>query len=427
MNQRLRIACYGFVEKNSGSVASANFLILEELLKRGWQIDFYSWRVFPKPQDLFQYHNFRYFEIPDKSWLRAFLTRLPRPLSQFLEKTLYPLAHLLFVYDSDNKVMRQEILSNHHSDKYDLLLFLGLYAPFRIEDIPVIAWAQAPPQTEWFFIRKLRNQIMELCGLVLYLKLTIFYFGRSFRARKEVKNSDVLIVGSQWSKEQLVLYGVPGDSIWSLPFPIDIDAFRGDCAISEPKRRDTKVFLWLGRCDPRKKLDLMLQAYRLLLKERQDVRLRIIGKMGYAEGYKKLIEQFEFPDYLDYQPFIERVKVKELMAQCDILIQPSEGENFGSSVAEAMCCGLPVIVGPTNGTKDYISSSSFVFSAYEPESLKKTMVQAIQAVEQDRDGLAIDARKTAEKNFNISRVVNCLEEIFQKALNSRSDKAGGRS
>ncbi len=121
------------------------------------------------------------------------------------------------------------------------------------------------------------------------------------------------------------------------------------------KQTDTKVFLWLGRSEPRKRLDLLLEAYGLLLQGRQDVRLKIIGGFVWASGYKQLIDRFEYPEYLKYQPSIDRAKVPELMAQCDMLIQPSEGENFGFSVAEALCCGLPVIVGPTNGTKDFIS------------------------------------------------------------------------
>jgi glycosyltransferase involved in cell wall biosynthesis len=104
------------------------------------------------------------------------------------------------------------------------------------------------------------------------------------------------------------------------------------------------------------------------------------------------------------------------MAQCDILIQPSEGENFGSSVAEALCCGLPVIVGSTNGTKDYISPSSFVFEEYNSESLAKIMLEAIEAVEQNKEKLALEARQTAEKNFSVSRVVDCLEKIFQETM-----------
>jgi glycosyltransferase involved in cell wall biosynthesis len=406
----LKIACYGYVEKNVGSVVGANFLILEELLKRGFQIDFYGWKGFTEPKELFKYKNFYYIAIPDRSLLRAFLKILPSALSN----TIYSVAYLLFIYHSDNQVTRKEIIVNHQIKKYDLLIFLGLYSPFKIEDIPVISWAQGPPQTEWLFIQKLKKNIISLCGIVLYLKLLVFYAFKLRRVKAEVRNSDILICGSQWSKDQIISYRVKSEAVRVLPYPIDTELFNFDSSFQ--RKRDYKVFLWLGRCDPRKRLDLLLEAYALIMKKRSDVRLKIIGDLRYAKGYKKLIDNFEFSNYLEYQPSIERSQVPKLMAQCDILIQPSEGENFGSSVAEALCCGLPVIVGSTNGTKDYISSSSFIFEDYNSESLKKTMLQAIQAIEQDRGKLALEARQTAEKNFSVSRVVDCLEDIFQETL-----------
>ncbi|WP_243664289.1 hypothetical protein [Rhodothermus marinus] len=38
----MRIACYALVEQHAGSVASANYLILEELLRRGHQVDLFA-------------------------------------------------------------------------------------------------------------------------------------------------------------------------------------------------------------------------------------------------------------------------------------------------------------------------------------------------------------------------------------------------
>ena len=416
MDQPLRIACHGWVGKQSGSVASANFLILEELLKRGFQIDFYGWKDFVEPEELDKYSNYRYIAIPDRSQLRAFFNLLPNTLSKILFRAIYPLAHLLFVYHADNRVLYHEILTRNQSTEYDLFLCLGLYAPFKLENIPVISWIQGPPKTNWFYIKKSKEKLVSLCGPILYLKLMVFYLIRDLRARAEVRNSEFLIAGSQWSKEQLVSFGVPAHAVFALPYPIDTNYFQRTNSSSIRKVDDTKVLLWLGRSEPRKRLDLLLEAYALLLKERQDVHLKIIGGFGWAEGYKKLIEQFEFPGHLEYQPSVDRLKVPELMSQCDILIQPSEGENFGSSVAEALCYGLPVIVGSTNGTKDYISPSSFIFDSYEPESLKQTMLKAIQAIEADREKLAVEARQTAEKNFSIPRVVDSLEDILQAAL-----------
>lgn len=410
MNKHLTIACFGMVEKNAGSGVGAHFLTLEELLKRGVQIDFYSTKNFPFPPELLKYNNFKHFQVN-------------QPFLASLADFIYGANNILFVRYSQEKLLKKKILETHQPKKYDLLLCLQWRPLFKIEDIPLIAWAPGPKQTQIHFIRKLRKTIISLCGISLYIKLEIFYnFFRAGAASIEYSKMDILICGSQWSKEQLiekdriVKYGLEPKSVKVLPYPVDINFFKFNSPRPNKKRSDNKVFLWLGRSEPRKRLDLLLDAYTLLLQERQDVQLKIIGRFGWAPGYKKLLDRFEFPEYLEYQPCVDRAKVPELMAQCDILIQPSEGEDFGFSVAEALCCGLPVIVGSTNGTKDFISSSSFVFEDYTPECLKKNMLEAIEAVEQEREKLALDARETAEKNFNVSNIVDSLESIIQEAI-----------
>ena len=404
MSKNLKIACYGFVEKNAGSGSGARFAILEELLKREVQVDFYSIKNFTYLQDFLEYQNFKHFYVK-------------RPFIASLADSIQGANNLLFIRDLQSRLLREKIFYNHQNEKYDLLMSLGYHSEFQLEDVPVISWLQGPPQSQWYFIQKLRKKIISLCGISLYIKLKAFYALKARQIKSKIFCSDILICGSQWSKDRLIEYGFKPKNVKALSYPIDLNFFKLINSHSNEKR-DSKVFLWLGRSEPRKRLDLLLEAYGLLLQERQDVKLKIFGGFAWAQGYKNLIDQFKFPEYIEYQPFINKAKVPELMAQSDVLIQPSEGENFGFSVAEALCCGLPVIVGSTNGTKDYISSSSFIFSEYTPESLKETMLKVIEAIECDRRELSTDARKTAEENFDISHIVDSLENIFQEAINS---------
>jgi glycosyltransferase involved in cell wall biosynthesis len=229
---------------------------------------------------------------------------------------------------------------------------------------------------------------------------------------RKIENSDVLICSSQWSRQSIIDYGISPEKVKSLPFPLDLDLFNPDQRVYDSATRKKRL-LWLGRLDPRKRLDLMIDAYRLLLKERQDVHLKIIGSFRHYAGYKALIDNFEFPEQIAYEPVIDRVDVPALLQQSDLLIQASEGENFGFSVAEALSCGLPVVVGPTNGTKDFISDSSFVFKEYTPESLRDSLVQALTAIDHNSQQLSQDARQAAERNFNIVNVVDEMEVLLR--------------
>ncbi|MBE9045938.1 glycosyltransferase family 4 protein [Pleurocapsales cyanobacterium LEGE 10410] len=413
-NKTYRIACHGVTRENSGSGVGASYLILEELLKRGHQIDFFNHKGSVYPKNLLNYKNFNFFNTkryPSSS----FSKKLPPTLQKttpIIDAILNPLT-AWSIY--------QEVLAKHKQKSYELLFFSERYPLFNLEKVPTVAWCPSPPQTERYYnLQKLRKEIISINGILLYIKLLVLYGFKAIFVMPRIKENyqHTLICGSKWSKEKMVSYGFKPENIKALPYPVDTEIFNLDLPLIN-RKKDEIVLLWLGRSDPRKRLDLLLAAYELVLQERKDIKLKIFAQFRYAPKYKKLINHFPFPDRIEYQPYIERTQVPNLMAQCDALIQPSEGENFGSSVAEALCCGLPVIVGPTNGTKDYISASSFVFSEYTPKSLKETMLKAIEAIERDRQGLAMDARKTAEINFDVSRVVDRLEDIFDEATTSR--------
>jgi len=413
----LRIACYGYLEKDTGSVTGANYLMIQELLSRGFEIDFFGWIDVSQSVECLRRSNFRFIELPDKSFLRKSIKRfLPKQFYSLFDRTLGGLMENLYSNRRKHSTLHNAVATEHSKQNYDLLLFLGLYAPFRLNGAPTVSWAQGTPHTEWLYIKSLRKTIIQLCGLVTYLQFKFFYMLKNLRIKAELKNSDVFICGSQWAKEQMIAYGIESNSIRVLPYPIELDLFKPELS-EEVTKSSKRTFLWLGRIDPRKRLDLLLEAYALLLKERQDVHLKIFGGLRHTKGYKQLIDSFEFPEHLDYQPSISREQVPDLFRACDILIQPSEGENFGSSVAEALCCGVPVILGATNGTKEFTSPlCSFIFEQYTPEALKQTMVQALDALAQSPTEIALNARQTAEKNFLMDRVIDDLEEIFQDAL-----------
>ena len=417
MNNSMKIACYGYVEKDHGSLRGANFLILEELLLKGYEIDFYNHQDFIYPSELLAYKKFKYIDIKQSS-LYYSLKALPN----FIDNVISPLFITVLISQLNANKIKQNIASNHEWRNYDLLLFLGCYSKFRIRDIPSVTWVQGPPQTEKYFnLYKLWREIIKINGVALYIKLLVFYTFKSIFALPKLKVHDLLICGSKWSKKKLADYGFLPKRIHTLPYPIDFKLFEAPKDRCKSSSINTTTFLWIGRCDPRKRLDLVLEAFTLLLEERHDVKLKIFGKFRYAKGYKKLVDDFKFADFLEYEPYIDRLEIPKLMSKCSFLIQPSEGENFGSSVAEAMCCGLPVIVGPTNGTKDYISSSSFVFEQYTAQSLFETMLKAANTTSEEREIMALDARKAAEKNFDVSNITISLEEIFDRAVNLKSN------
>ncbi len=403
----MKIACYGFVDSTAGSVAGANFLILNELLRRGHDIDFFAKKDFVPPEEvLMDWDNFTYVGV-DRP---GFQTVERRVCSSFLP---YPVKHLATTvsYQAHLRHIRQTLLERHAWAPYDIVLFLGTGAQFALpDDLPVVSWLQGPPQSEIESIIDNAEPIVDLCGPLTYAKLRLFYLWKNRRMHQEIQHSDTLICGSEWARQRLIDYGVAPSSAHALPYPFDLNLFSLDPNRDRPS---SPTFVWLGRIVPRKRLDLLLDAFAMLAAERSDVHLRVVGHFDHFGGYRTLIDNFPYPNQISYTSNVPRRDVPDLLGSATALVQPSENENFGSSVAEALAVGTPVVLGPTNGTREYATSACFSFDEYTPESLYRALKACLHAQTSTPYDLAEAARKTAEDQFQVRDIVGRLETILE--------------
>jgi glycosyltransferase involved in cell wall biosynthesis len=142
--------------------------------------------------------------------------------------------------------------------------------------------------------------------------------------------------------------------------------------------------------------------------------LWVVGKSGFVPNVERLLDEFQHQDRLRHWESMPREKVPALLADVDVLVQPSEDENFGSSVAEALACGVPSIIGMTNGTGDYICDRSIRLADYQVE----TMARAISDMaRRKRQGDLQDHRPSrliAERCFAPASVCQSLESVLVK-------------
>jgi len=401
----LRIACYALAAEDIGSVVSANYLMLRELLERGHEIDFFNKQSYVYPKGLFSYRNFRYIESYDAWGDRTFqaASKIPLSLAHHLGGKV---THRTFT-SLVTRNMRREQLSRH----YQVQLTLGTTAFGRIPGVPVISWPQGPPMTDGRSIPRHRRQIIELCGRSSYLQLRAYALWRGTFGLPAFGNSDYFITGSQWSRSGIQSYGVAADKTLALPYPIDLQEFHPGAVRPLPEEPSV---LWLGRVVPRKRLDLFLDAGALLIERGVKLRIKIIGGFAFVPGYKQLIDRFKYPDRLTYQPSIERAKVRQLMHETDVILQPSEHEDFASTPAEALACGVPVVLGKTNGTADYVDDAGEIFDEYTPASVAEALEKMLSRIRQNPAETASRARAAAERHFDLHHIVDQLEGLLHR-------------
>ena len=120
------------------------------------------------------------------------------------------------------------------------------------------------------------------------------------------------------------------------------------------------VFLFVGRVDHEKRLDVLLHAMSQL--NRDDIQLVIAGHGSAREKLEILAKELELGERVRFAGFIPREDLPSLLNSVDIFTMPSEAELLSIASLEAMACGRPVLLADavalpelvTNGVNGYL-------------------------------------------------------------------------
>lgn len=415
----LAIACTGFVSERAGSVASANALLLRALLDLGVEVTFFSKPTFVDPRPAVGAHpRFCFHPVVNRTFDTVRRHAQGIPVVGSIAKRCDAASY--------NRMLVNYIQRWSCRRKCDLVLWLGDYAHGSVSGTPTVSFAQGPPGTDARSVFTRRAEIHKLAGWFHLWKWMALASMRLSRAGlPALRHSDHIIVGSQQSCRTLnERYGIPSENLSALPYPIDLDLFKPNEAEQVAIQGSKTVrALWLGRFVPRKRLELFLDGAAIALQQGMNLQLSIFGDAGFIGGYERLLASFPFPDRLTWNRSIARTEVPRILRQHDFLVQPSDEEDFGSSVAEAQACGLPVVVGRTNGNADYLCSRDIHLADDRPKTLADALREMTARKNSGRWGTIFESRLLAEKKFALAVVTGQLMKILQRvAHRSRPSK-----
>jgi glycosyltransferase involved in cell wall biosynthesis len=116
---------------------------------------------------------------------------------------------------------------------------------------------------------------------------------------------------------------------------------RAACRARYGLRADRTLFLFVGRLDEEKRLDVILRAVHKL--GRDDIQLCIAGHGAAQARLKTMAEALNLGQQVRFTGFVPNADLPDLINSCDIFVMPGEAELLSIASLEAMACGRPVL------------------------------------------------------------------------------------
>lgn len=137
-------------------------------------------------------------------------------------------------------------------------------------------------------------------------------------------------------------------------------------------RLASKTFLFVGRHEPIKGLDILIKCFRQLSSSYSDWKLVTVGGGS-------LVREVDSLPNAHCTGHLDTNSVARLMSQSTFFILPSKKEPWGVVVHEAASCGLPLLLSSAVGSAIDLANknNSIAFHPYSSDSLYRALEQAI--------------------------------------------------
>ena len=179
-------------------------------------------------------------------------------------------------------------------------------------------------------------------------------------------------------------------------------------------------FVYVGRLNPDKGVDLLLRATKLLQNQDKDFRVLVIGDGGEAKALQSLAAELDILNRVEFLGNCSQPKILPIVQSALALVAPSRWqEPAGYVVLEASSVSTCSIVANVGGLPEMAGPHSFLFEQENVEALAAAMKFCL-----DHTQAAIDYGKRANQyvseRFSPAQTVDHLLKIYQE-LNPTSN------
>ncbi|MEI9475043.1 MAG: glycosyltransferase family 1 protein [Deltaproteobacteria bacterium] len=299
----------------------------------------------------------------------------------------------------------------HH---IDVLLSAGMTSPFICPSVSVLVILDLQH----------RNQPQNFAGYYrLFLRMIIYLSS---------KTSDAIIAISQKVKSDIEkYYKISGDRISAIYLAADRMRFfqRSKEEISCIKQKynlPERFILYIASSLPHKNYQRLLEAYQMVQKEDNNIKLVLIGARGYGDkAVLKKIRESKLEHCVLFLGWLPAEDIPVIYCASEVFVFPSLHEGFGIPVLEAMACGVPVVCSRIEPLTEVAGEAAlFVDPLQVPE-----IAEGILSVLRDgqlRERLVKEGLKRAEKFSWEETALGTLSVLCSTVAKPRKRRYGGR-
>lgn len=295
--------------------------------------------------------------------------------------------------------LKKEKIDIFYSPYYKVPLLASCPIVSAILDLMYLSWKE--------YRRKLS------IGARLYYMI----FGRCFAYK-----AHRVITDSEHSKKDIVkFYKISEKKIDVIPLSVNriYNAEKDEIKINETKQKygiNKGYILFVGNFKPHKNVRTLTFAFKKIVDKLFDLQLLLVGPKEHTyEQLRNLVEDLSLQNKVIFTGKITNLyELKNLYNGAELFVTLSLYEGFGLPAAEAMACGVPVVVSNCTSLPEVVDDAGILVEPLNIEEIASAVLNLLEN-QQMRNELIRKGRERAEI-FSQDRIAKRTYDLFQEVF-----------
>jgi len=247
---------------------------------------------------------------------------------------------------------------------------------------------------------------------------------KKFFVKYALKMADLITCDAEHMKTVMIKMGVDASKIKIIYFGVDVLKFspggKNKEITEKPGVSGCPTVISLRSLEPVYNIETLIRAIPLVLKEVPETRFIIAGKGSEEEKLTKLARDLKVFESIKFLKWIPQERLPEYLRVSDVYVSTSLSDaGIASSTAEAMACGLSVIITDFGDNGKWVKDgeSGFLMPLKDYRFLAEKIVFLLRNSEK-RLELGSNARKVIEEKNNYYKEMEKMEKLYESFKNN---------
>jgi len=172
---------------------------------------------------------------------------------------------------------------------------------------------------------------------------------------------------------------------------------------------------YLGRVHPRKRIEKIFYALDLLCDKEVEVFIIGDGDAGYMAFLRQEAERLQLSRVV-FTGFLSGEEKEKALKSLSYLVVPSDFENFGNIITEALVKGIPVIASKGTPWEELNTHRCGWWVDNDVNTLAATLQEALSLPEAERIAMGERGKQLIRENYSVEMVAGKMKQLYEWIL-----------